>query len=371
MTAEHVEVYREPGRFAGWPANYGIWSWGNEIVLSFTLGYMDLSGGFHARDKSRPFVTKQARSLDGGKTWEVGDPDLKAPGGKGLSADEHVEDIHKVGSALGGEDTPQPCPGGIDFLHPDFALMCAKTGLSEGCSSFFYTSTDRCHSWQGPYSLPMFDQTGIAARTDYLIDDTNTCTLFLTANKTNGKEGRVFAARSTNGGESFDFLSFIGPEPPGFNIMPASLRLSETGIIVAIRCCERLETFQTSRHWIDVWKSTDNGDTWSHLNTPAENTGSGGNPSTLTRLEDGRVCLIHGYRAEPFNVCARLSDDEGASWSDEIVLRTGGGNPDIGYPRTVQNADGQIVSCYYWNDTADGERYIAATLWTPSASNDF
>ena len=120
--------------------------------------------------------------------------------------------------ALGGEDTPRPCPGGIDFLHPDFALMCAKTGLSEGCSSFFYASTDRCHSWQGPYSLPMFDQTGIAARTDYLIDDTNTCTLFLTANKTNGKEGRVFAARSTNGGESFDFLSFIGPEPPGFNI---------------------------------------------------------------------------------------------------------------------------------------------------------
>ena len=53
MTTEHVEVYREPGRFASWPANYGIWSWGNEIVLSFTLGYMDLAGGFHARDRSR------------------------------------------------------------------------------------------------------------------------------------------------------------------------------------------------------------------------------------------------------------------------------------------------------------------------------
>ena len=72
MKAEHVEVYRQPGRFASWPANYGIWSWGNEFVVSFTLGYKDLSGGFHARDKSRPFVTKQARSLDGGKTWDVG-----------------------------------------------------------------------------------------------------------------------------------------------------------------------------------------------------------------------------------------------------------------------------------------------------------
>ncbi len=368
MNVDHIEIYREPGRFAGWPANYGIWSWGNEIVLSFTLGYIDLAGGFHARDKSRPFVTKQARSMDGGRTWEITDPDLKSPGGKGLSADEHVEDVHKVGSALDGEDAPRPCPGGIDFTHPDFALMCAKTGLREGCSSFFYTSNDRCHTWQGPYALPTYGQTGIAARTDYLIDNNQTCTLFLTANKANGKEGRVFASRSTDGGTSFDFLSFVGPEPQGFNIMPASLRVSDKNIIVAIRCCERLEDFQTSRHWIDVWKSTDNGGSWMHLNTPVEDTGSGGNPPTLTRLADGRICLIYGYRADPFNIYAQLSRDNGSSWSDQIVLRMGGGNPDIGYPRTVQNADGQVVTCYYWNDTPEGERYIGATLWTPEST---
>ncbi|MCH2666339.1 glycoside hydrolase [bacterium] len=365
MNTEHSVVYRDPGRFAGWPANYGIWSWGNEIVVSFTVGYMDLEGGFHARDKSRPFVTKQARSLDGGRTWEVYDPNMRTPGGKGLSADEHVDDIHKVGSAIKQEGALGPCPGGIDFAHPDFALMCAKTGLSEGCSSFFYTSSDRCHSWQGPYTLPMYEQTGIAARTDYLIDDSNTCTLFLTANKQSGKEGRVFSARSTDAGASFDFLSFIGPAPTGFNIMPASLRLSKSDIIVAIRCCERLETFETSRHWIDLWKSTDNGLTWSHITRPAENTGSGGNPATLTNLEDGRIVLIYGYRAKPFNLCARLSEDDGTIWSDEIVIRTGGGNPDIGYPRTVLNADGEVVTCYYWNDNPDGERYISATLWTP------
>ncbi len=42
MKAEHVEVYRQPGRFADWPANYGIWSWGNEIAVSFTLGHNGL-----------------------------------------------------------------------------------------------------------------------------------------------------------------------------------------------------------------------------------------------------------------------------------------------------------------------------------------
>ena len=28
---QNVLVYKEAGRFGGWPANHGIWSWGNEI----------------------------------------------------------------------------------------------------------------------------------------------------------------------------------------------------------------------------------------------------------------------------------------------------------------------------------------------------
>ena len=41
------------------------------------------------------------------------------------------------------------------------------------------------------------------------------------------------------------------------------------------------------------------------------------------------------------------------------------GNHDIGYPRTIQRSDGVIVTAYYYNDKADGERYIAATMWSP------
>ena len=83
------------------------------------------------------------------------------------------------------------------------------------------------------------------------------------------------------------------------------------------------------------------------------------------RIADGRLCLTYGYRAKPFDVRAKLSDDNGATWSDEIVLRTGGGCPDLGYPRTVQTADATIVTCYYWNETPEGERIIAATRWKP------
>ena len=93
-----VTIYREPGRFAGWPANYGIWRWGNEIVVGFTVGaraHKTVERG-HARDKSQPinFINRQARSFDGGESWQI-EPFKQLgslPAGRGLSADEHSMD---------------------------------------------------------------------------------------------------------------------------------------------------------------------------------------------------------------------------------------------------------------------------------------
>ena len=41
----HVDAWRKPGRYGGWPANHGIWSWGDEIVVGFQLGDERLPGG--------------------------------------------------------------------------------------------------------------------------------------------------------------------------------------------------------------------------------------------------------------------------------------------------------------------------------------
>jgi hypothetical protein len=213
----------------------------------------------------------------------------------------------------------------------------------------------------------MFGQTGIAARTDYLVSNRDTCTLFLTASKSNSDEGRVFCARTNDGGKTFGFLSYIGPEPEGFSIMPASVRLSASRILVAVRCREARREFQTAENWIELYASDDNGATWTFVNRPVARTGSGGNPPTLTQLHDGRLCLTYGYRDAPFRICAKLSDDDGATWGEEIVLRDNGGGHDIGYLRTVQRLDGTMVTAYYFHDEPDSERYIAATLWKPGA----
>src|SRR5690606_41476433 len=119
------------------------------------------------------------------------------------------------------------------------------------------------------------------------------------------------------------------------------------------------------RCWIDLYASDDNGASWGHLSTPVPDAGRGGNPPTLTRLHDGRLCLTYGFRNTPFAIQARLSEDEGASWQEPVTLRSGAGNHDLGYPRSVQRPDGTAVTAYHCNDPPDEERDIAATRWPP------
>src|SRR5262249_3693137 len=73
--ARHVKVYAEPGRFGGWPANHGLWAWGDEILVGFSAGYARDNGpGRHAIDHARPEEHLLARSRNGGETWAVEDP---------------------------------------------------------------------------------------------------------------------------------------------------------------------------------------------------------------------------------------------------------------------------------------------------------
>ena len=200
------------------------------------------------------------------------------------------------------------------------------------------------------------------------VQDAQSALLFLTANKADGSEGKVICVRTADGGMSFELLSEVGEEPSGrgdFAIMPAGLQLSTGRLLCARRCREGA----TRLSWIDLYASDDGGRTWRYFNTPAafEQAGHSGNPPCLLQLPDGRLVLVYGNRDQPYSICARISSDQGESWSDEIVLRSGGGNGDMGYVRANLRADGAVVAMYYFNDRpdGDGERFIKATIWQP------
>jgi hypothetical protein len=343
---KHLVVHQESGRFGGWPANHGVWSWGNEILVGFELGYFKDNATGHDIDYSKPAEHVLARSLDGGETWSLEKPaGLQPPAGAQVAG---------VPAGAGGKPV-RDCEGDVDFSAPGFIMTFRMTSIHDGESRFYYSS-DRGKNWEGPCRLPNFGQPGIAARTDYFINGPHDMTVLLTAAKSNRREGRVICVRTRDGAKTWSFVSYVGPEPLDYAIMPSSVRLGPAEILTAIR----------RREWIDVYRSNDNGESWSFVNQATLETG--GNPPSMLLLPDGRVVVTYGYRKEPYGIRARFSKDHGLTWSaEETILRSDGGGRDLGYPRTVLRPDGKLVSVYYFNDAADRERYIGATIWDPNS----
>ena len=116
---------------------------------------------------------------------------------------------------------------------------------------------------------------GVMGRTDMLVNGPRDCILVPDRVKSDGLEGRPFCARTTDGGLTWRFLSFIGPEPTGYSIMPSTVRLSPTHLVTTIRRLDK------PKSWIDAYASHDNGQTWSFLSTAEPDTGEGNPPSLL------------------------------------------------------------------------------------------
>ncbi len=330
--AKNVVVYYEVGRFAGWPANNGVWNWGNEILVGFSRGFFKANESGHSIDKDKPSRTVLARSLDGGETWKLEEPE----------------------TLIARETKAKPSPGGIRFNDPNFAMRVDRDQ--------FLVSYDRGHKWEGPYDLSSSFEFKLTSRTDYVVTGEKDCLLFLSGEQPEIKAGsyrdRAFCARTTDGGKTFKFMSWMTGEPLTVrSVMPTTVRTSPNELVSVLRRREG------SQCWIDACGSEDNGASWKFLSKVANLDGNNGNPPSMARLPDGRLCVAWGLRAKPFGNRAKISRDQGRNWSDEILLRQGGRTWDLGYTRTVVRPDGRLVTIYYYTTAERPEQHIAATIW--------
>ena len=67
----------------------------------------------------------------------------------------------------------------------------------------------------------------------------------------------------------------------------------------------------------------------------------------LMKLADGRLLMTYGYRRQPLGVQARVSDDNGETWSEPALIYDQGKSSDLGYPSTVQLDDGSLITVWY------------------------
>lgn len=105
--------------------------------------------------------------------------------------------------------------------------------------------------------------------------------------------------------------------------------------------------------------STDGGKTWSEKVKVAD-----GFPPHLARLRDGTLLMTYTWRKEPFGTRTKFSKDHGRTWSQELVLTNDAADWDLGYPSSVELADGSLLSVWYETPKGTHKAVLRQARWT-------
>ncbi len=102
--------------------------------------------------------------------------------------------------------------------------------------------------------------------------------------------------------------------------------------------------------------SNDGGRTWSMPRSLGY-----GSPPHLLRHSSGALILTYGYRTADVGQRVGISRDEGETWAWDYIIRNDAPDWDLGYPSTVELADGDLFTVYY-QKFAQGEP--CSLLWS-------
>jgi hypothetical protein len=211
-------------------------------------------------------------------------------------------------------------------------------------------STDGGMTWSTPYRVPLNSPHGAVPLSDGRL---------LYAGKRLWDSGRkVGVCESADDGRTWRWLADI-PARPGDRVEDYhelhAVEASNGRLIVHIRNHNEPNARETLQ-----CESSDGGKSWSL----PRSIGVWGLPSHLLRLRDRRLLMSYGYRRPPFGVQARLSEDNGQTWSAPLILSDDGMGSDLGYPSTVELPNGRLATLWYESLKASRLAVLRLAQWS-------
>jgi len=368
---DHGVVYRDDREFCGWPFYCGLWKVpGGDVVAGFkkipaTYG----SGGeiSHTRLTVGQGNLCLIRSRDDGSTWDATSQqpvfDL---------SDDAARILHDGGESYAGEAP-------LDFLDPNVVVMAGALPalLKPDSRAWIRASADGGRHWRKPILLPLDGLANLTGHGPPTVRADGMALLGLSTTSADGWTNRPLVYASPDG-IHWHFLSFVTPAVEGGSaesdrrgpVIFGAIRHFYTRLLALrdgrILASVRFQREATGVMWTDVFESDDGARTWRFLSRVND----WGAPGDIVELHDGRIVCVYGYRLAPPGIRARVSDDGGRTWGQELVLRDDGGSWDLGYPRVIETAPGTLLAVYYMNRRDDpiqmngGVRHIARTIFT-------
>ncbi len=343
-------ICKQPGRYIGWPTIARTRS--GDLLVVF-------SGDREAH--VCPFgKTQLVRSTDGGRTWS-----------KPVTINDTPLDDRDAGILVTGRGTVivtwftslafeqiGSLRKRLEGPWRDHVAKIADTDRKRWLGNWARRSEDGGRTWSEPIDTVVSAPHGPIQLKDGRL-------FYLGINKKVGSYRspeappgkRIGAAESRDDGKTWRLVGFVpipkGVNPGGFH-EPHVVETRSGRLVGMIRHHGR-----PADRYLWQTESLDGGRTW----TAARPTDIWGLPPHLVLLRDGRILLTYGHRRKPFGQRARLSDEEGRTWGEEIIIRDDAPNGDLGYPASIQTDDQTILTVYYQIDKPGEKTCLMGTFW--------